>query len=241
MEVKPTVLVLADISGYTRFVSNHNKNLLHAEKIITDLLEAVINRSDHPLRISKLEGDAVFFYCPIDDDPRAVVQDVIDQVLGFFEAFRHKEQEIVSCNVCVCEACRTADRLRLKAFIHTGSVAYKQVAGFQELAGNDVILVHRLMKNTVPASEYLMMTDAVRQLGPELPGWPTESRIEDSGEYGVIPVTLLYPEGLPDVHQKLPVTWWDKARHLASSITYYVLRRTGLIPRPVFNNLPDPQ
>ena len=68
MEIKRVVLVLADISGYTRFMRVHTMSLLHAEAIITDLLEAVIDQAEHPLTLSKLEGDAVFLYATLDGD-----------------------------------------------------------------------------------------------------------------------------------------------------------------------------
>src|SRR5690349_7142089 len=80
MELKKAALVLADISGYTRFMRNHKTTLLHAEGIITQLLESVIDKAEFPLTISKLEGDAVFMYafCP-DDDQRDVARDVQHQ------------------------------------------------------------------------------------------------------------------------------------------------------------------
>ena len=59
MEIKEVSLVLADISGYTEFVQAHRTALLHAEQIITDLLEAVIDSAEYPLTLNKLEGDAV--------------------------------------------------------------------------------------------------------------------------------------------------------------------------------------
>src|SRR5258708_25840462 len=68
MEVKRVALVLADISGYTAFMRHHDTSILHAEQIITELLETVIDSSDHPLQVSKIEGDAVFFYAVADDD-----------------------------------------------------------------------------------------------------------------------------------------------------------------------------
>ena len=62
MELKRVVLVLADISGYTRFMKIHTMSLLHAETIITELLEAVLDHAEFPLTLSKLEGDAAFMY-----------------------------------------------------------------------------------------------------------------------------------------------------------------------------------
>ncbi|WP_375743208.1 DUF2652 domain-containing protein [Corallococcus interemptor] len=52
---------------------------------------------------------------------------------------------------------------------HAGEVAFQKVKHLTELAGVDVILVHRMLKNDVPVSEYVLMTDAVHQrLEPEL-------------------------------------------------------------------------
>ena len=64
MENHKGFIVLVDISGYTNFVSKHNidssknKKLdfgqAHAEHIISDLLEKVINELDEVLTINKL-------------------------------------------------------------------------------------------------------------------------------------------------------------------------------------------
>ena len=73
MENHKGFIVLVDISGYTNFVSKHNINSsenkkldfgqAHAEHIISDLLEKVINDLDEVLTINKLKGDAALFYC----------------------------------------------------------------------------------------------------------------------------------------------------------------------------------
>jgi len=60
MEIQRVVMVLADISGYTCFMKLHIGSLLHAEFIIAELLEAVIDHTEYPLTLSKIEGDAAF-------------------------------------------------------------------------------------------------------------------------------------------------------------------------------------
>jgi hypothetical protein len=70
MELTPVYLVLADISGYTRFVTLHGASVLHAEEIITNLMEAVLDATAAPLVLNKLEGDAAFLYAPAADNPR---------------------------------------------------------------------------------------------------------------------------------------------------------------------------
>ena len=53
MEIRNVVLVMVDISGYTRFIQLHKVSVLHAEQIITDLLEAVISKAEYPLVLNK--------------------------------------------------------------------------------------------------------------------------------------------------------------------------------------------
>jgi hypothetical protein len=48
LEVSPVFLVLADISGYTRFVTLHGAAVLHAEEIVTQLMEALLDAAGPP-------------------------------------------------------------------------------------------------------------------------------------------------------------------------------------------------
>jgi len=50
-------LVIADITGYTAFLSD--SELEHAEDSLKDLLDLLIDQTKPPLVISRLEGDAV--------------------------------------------------------------------------------------------------------------------------------------------------------------------------------------
>jgi len=156
MELKKVGMVLADISGYTRFMKMHTMSLLHAESIITELLEAVIDRSKHPLALSKLEGDAAFLYAVLGENEQAAAQEILQQTLAFFEAFTAKERDLIACDSCMCDACRNIEKLKLKVVLHSGEVALKQIRQFEELAGEEVILVHRLLKNTIPSKEYIL-------------------------------------------------------------------------------------
>ena len=61
-EALPVLLMLVDISGYTRFMVSHEKELRHSQMIIGELLESMMRQVDVPLRISRIEGDALFLY-----------------------------------------------------------------------------------------------------------------------------------------------------------------------------------
>ena len=60
--------------------------------------------------------------------------------------------------VCQCGACSGASRLALKMVAHFGSVGTMQVKNHLKFIGKDIIIVHRLLKNSVTVPEYLLIT-----------------------------------------------------------------------------------
>ena len=56
---QPVLLMLVDISGYTKFMISHDKELRHSQMIIGALLESLMEQVDVPLRVSNVEGDAL--------------------------------------------------------------------------------------------------------------------------------------------------------------------------------------
>ena len=182
-----SVLVIADISGYTRFIRHRAVSLVHAEAIVTELLESVIDRVRVPLTVNKFEGDAALLFAEVDDGDDAVRR-VVGQVASFFDAFCTRLGEVrLSRRNCSCDACAGVDDLSLKALVHVGEVAIKQVRQFEELAGESVILIHRLLKNHVPSREYLLLTEPVLDaLGGALPGFRSQHEEVD----GLGPVTV---------------------------------------------------
>jgi uncharacterized protein YndB with AHSA1/START domain len=75
-----------------------------------------------------------------------MLQDVIEQV--YFK-FRRRLRDIKQASVCECKACAAMGDLDFKFVAHYGEMVKQKMAGREELAGRDVILVHRLLKNTV--------------------------------------------------------------------------------------------
>ena len=163
MRLTHAFLVIVDISGYTAFIHERQTSLLHAEQIITELMESVLDRAAHPLTVNKLEGDAALMYAEVEPGDVAAARDVLAQVKAFFPAFDsclgRQRGERASCP---CEACTGIEKLRLKAFVHVGEMAIKRVRQFEELAGESVIFVHRLLKNTVPGREYVLLSEPAR-------------------------------------------------------------------------------
>ena len=194
MKLRHAALVIVDISGYTQFIRQRNLSLLHAEEIISQLLESVIDKAEYPLILNKLEGDAAFLYALWDGNHAQAAQDILQQVLAFFPAFRHKAAELShDTSYCDCDACTHISRLKLKAFLHHGEVVLKKIRQFEELAGDNVILIHRLLKNGVDANEYLLMTESFSTLTDDIPEFKKESRAEEYDGEEPIKVDVFYP------------------------------------------------
>ncbi len=159
MQTHNAVIVLADISGYTRFIHFHGIALTHAESIITELLDSIIDHTAHPLILNKLEGDAALFYALADENPQAVAESALRQVNGFFEVFSARKQEIGLDGLCNCTGCTEVVHLNIKAVLNFGSIVVKQVRQFEEISGTPVIIAHRLLKNSVPLEEYVLLAE----------------------------------------------------------------------------------
>ncbi len=194
MQLKHAALVIVDISGYTTFLRQRNLTLLHAEEIITQLLEAVIDAAEYPLTLNKFEGDAAFLYAVVENDHEEVAKDIFKQVLAFFPAFERKAAELNQDTAyCSCDACSQIERLKLKAFLHHGEVVIKQIRQFEELAGEEVILIHRLLKNSIEADEYILMSSSFAKLTGGIPELKKEKRTEKYGDDPAVDVEIYYP------------------------------------------------
>jgi hypothetical protein len=161
MPVGRALLVIADIGGYTPFMRLHRTSLAHAQDVVARLLEAMIDAAPH-LSLLEVEGDAAFLYAwTAEGQEASTVRAAVDQMVAMHRAFHACQQYIGALNTCRCEGCRQAGRLRVKFVTHLGDVAVQQVKRLSKLAGLDVILVHRMLKNTVPIPEYLLLSEAV--------------------------------------------------------------------------------
>lgn len=163
---KTVLLIIADISGYTRYMTANVKTLAHSQTLITELVESIIEQVQMPLEVAKLEGDAIFLFCRKPKDAVRWAEtrgDISRKLLEFFQRFREKLALLGRSNTCTCHACTHLEKLRLKIIVHSGEVLFHRVLHFNELAGTDVIIVHRLLKNSVKSDQYLLITEVARR------------------------------------------------------------------------------
>lgn len=153
------VLLIADLSGYTGYLANAEPE--EAPLIAGDLVETVVASLVPPFQLAGLEGDAAFLHV---DPSRMDGPGLLAAIGSTYEAFRHRVESLRLATSCECSACRTVPELDLKFFVHVGTVLHQRIAGRDELAGREVILVHRLMKDSAPAqsgaTSYALITAA---------------------------------------------------------------------------------
>ncbi len=245
-ETKKVILIIADISGYTSYMVAHRAELEHGQVLITELLEAIIGQAEIPIEISKLEGDAVFMYAAAADGETgldSVAPGVSKKLLKFFDAFSEKLGELVESSVCCCKACANLDKLRLKLIIHSGEALFHRVGNFNELAGVDVITLHRLLKNGVDSNHYIMMTESAHGLLDFEKKSEMSEIVESYSEIGNIRNFVYYmdgrdrPETTPAPRSKTYSTLYHKAKTLIWLVTRSMLLRLGLVKGPELKNI----
>ena len=196
-EAQPVLLMLVDISGYTKFMVSHEKAVRHSQMIIGELLESLMHYVDVPLRISSIEGDALFLYAIKSGDEevwRRRSGNLMNRLLALFRVFAERLMEIGAYSVCKCDACVEVGDLKLKVIVHSGEALLTQVGEYPTLSGVDVITLHRLAKYSAPEDEYVLMTEAAyRDL--QLPEGSTVRESSEKYDTGTFK-TYIY---LPDV------------------------------------------
>jgi hypothetical protein len=164
-------LLLADISGYTGFLSgvemehgaDFSNGIPAAYSILADLLDSVVESIRPILALVKLEGDAVFAAAPaagLDGQGDRV----LERIHGTYRAFIDARTRAIPSSDHICTACPAVAHLDLKVILHRGPAVRQSVGSGSDLLGPAVTVAHRLLKNTVRdrigARPYLFMTDA---------------------------------------------------------------------------------
>lgn len=173
-------LLLADISGYTAFLTG--TELEHAHAIIHELTTLIRERLAPPMRFVKLEDDAVFCYA--DAAAFADGERLVELIEACYFDFSNGLLDMTRATTCRCAACAAIPSLGLKFVTHHGSFMIERDGGREDLAGPDVILVHRLLKNTISddggPQAYAFFADACLQHLPLSFNLPAHSEMYES-------------------------------------------------------------
>ena len=169
---------IPDISGFTKFVSE--TEIDHSQHIIQELLETLVDASAMGLTVGEYEGDAVLFYRL---GPPPALADFVDQARRMFIGFHTRLRANEQLRICQCGACSGAPGLTLKIVAHFGPASPMQVKGQMKFIGTGVIVAHRLLKNSTPSREYLLLSrellDALAPGAGDMPAFTDGSDVFD--------------------------------------------------------------
>lgn len=140
------------------------------------LLSRLVRVTAPPFRVAELEGDAIFFYAETNaGDRQSFAAAASAQFAALFRAFDAEREALKCLKTCPCEACLRIGELELKQVAHRGRASFQTIGAHQKLFGLDVVLVHRMLKNSVPEKRYLLLTDtAFETLKPDAAPAPRE-------------------------------------------------------------------
>jgi class 3 adenylate cyclase len=171
-------LLLADISGYTGFMSkvgdahgvDFTQGIPPGFELMGELLDSVAGALRSPFSVAKFEGDAVFAVAPgaaLDGRGSEMLAILGDTYRRFVTT--RTEADIARRNH-ECTACPLVRFLDLKMVLHHGSYVSQAVHQQTELLGSAVNAVHRMLKSTVADvvghRHYLFLSDvAAGRLG----------------------------------------------------------------------------
>lgn len=161
--VQSALLFMPDISGFTEFVST--TEIQHAQSIVGELLEIIIESNQLNLQVNAIEGDAIFFYR---FGKAPALEQLLEQVKLMFTRFHEQLLRYDNERICPCGACTAAKHLKLKFFVHFGEVSSYNVKEHHQLFGKEVIVIHRLMKNNLNRKEYTLLTDSLLEQNDSL-------------------------------------------------------------------------
>lgn len=157
MKKEPTLICIPDISGFTQFMSEVDFEL--SSKIIPALLNKIVYSNEIGLKISEIEGDAVLFFRT---GKLPSFKSLIEQCKLFYTEFYHQMDLLMAENSHKIDSQIIPKILGLKIVLHFGEdIGAMQVGNNIKLIGEDIIIAHRLLKNSIKSDEYLMISEAL--------------------------------------------------------------------------------
>jgi len=223
-KIEKAFFLIPDIGGFTRFINE--TEILHSTHIISELLEMIISENRLDLEIAEIEGDAVFFYKKGGKPP---LNQVIEQCKSMYFAF-HKHLKLYSRDrVCDCGACMHASDLYLKFIIHYGDIIERKIFNIKQLMGLDVTLVHRLLKNNIDETEYVLITEknVTKKDKESMPSWINLS--SNNISYDEIGSVDYYFSSLKPLRKEIPdLPDRHKFEYIAKPVQYSLIIQANI-------------
>ena len=154
MEEENIFMYIPDITGYTELITMWDSP--ESRKFVERILQAIVHNNELDLIVSDIMGDAVFFYST---DKIPSVKELIHQTAKIHEAvksvMRELEDRLTDKDMKEC-----IRNLGLKFIAHLGEGRVSNIDDHSQIIGKAVIESYKLLKNSIPLSDYLLMSDS---------------------------------------------------------------------------------
>ncbi|MXV17707.1 DUF2652 domain-containing protein [Hufsiella ginkgonis] len=159
-DLLPAFFCVPDITGFTRLIAT--ADIEFSKEIIPGLLRRLVDSNILKMNVGEIEGDAIFFYRT---GRLPAAARVIKQCHLFFSTFETYIATYKKSHPEHYEKHLADGQLGLKVIIHYGCACPANIKGRTKLIGKDVIIAHRLLKNSLDENEYILFTeDYVRRV-----------------------------------------------------------------------------
>ncbi len=148
------LICIPDISGFTKFMAE--TDIEFSRKIIPPLLRTIVSSNLIKMEVGEIEGDAVVFYR---FGALPTMRELLDQCTEFFTKFIEQLEQLENDFAAEFEQHHTSANMSLKIICHAAEITSTHIEGITKLIGEDMVVVHKLLKNSIQESEYILLTD----------------------------------------------------------------------------------
>lgn len=180
----PALICIPDITGFTRFMAEND--IEFSRKIIPSLLRNIVSSNNLKLTVGEIEGDAVVFYR---FGKLPTLNELLEQCKSFYINFNEQLKLLMNEYADDFHKSASSNRLSLKIIVHAAEMTSTNIGGIPKLIGRDVVIVHKLLKNSIPDNEYILFTESLMNNYPKKvidDNFETGSLLQGKDEYDYI-------------------------------------------------------
>jgi hypothetical protein len=150
----PALICIPDITGFTRFMAE--TDLEFSRKIIPPLLRCLVTSNILSLSVGEIEGDAILFYR---FGTLPSMKELVEQCKKFYADFVIQLESLKKDFAEDFAKYVSTNKLSLKIILHAAEMTSTHIEGMIKLIGEDVVTVHKLLKNSVQDAEYILLSE----------------------------------------------------------------------------------
>ena len=186
VKVEKGCILLADISGYTRLVTSIS--LEHSRSVVNMIFKTVYAATVKEYEVKEIEGDAIFALSNKKGNDK-LFKATLKQIDNYADAFYGVRSQLTKNPPdCKCEFCAHVDKMSIKFVVHYGEYTVDQIGPIKSVVGKDVVLAHRLLKNSVKSKSYVLLTEDALKLDKNYQEGMKDAHVENVEYFGDVRV-----------------------------------------------------